>query len=89
MGTGGKLIYNIEFRRPPRHPYIPLIEMYSLEDKKEQNSLALDEFSDFALLQRLIRYRNMGLRKDIQEEQADIPPELEEELKALGYIKRP
>jgi arylsulfatase A-like enzyme len=89
MGTGGKLIYNIEFRRPPRHPYIPLLEMYSLEDKKEQNSLALDEFSDFALLQRLIRYRNMGLRKDIQEEQADIPPELEEELKALGYIKRP
>lgn len=89
MGAERKVIYNLEFRRPPHHPFIPLLEMYLLEDKGEQNPLALDDFADLALLQQLMRYRNMGPRQDIQGEQAEIPPELEEELKALGYIKGP
>ncbi len=89
MGQDRKLIYNLEFRRPPHHPYIPLLEMYLLEDEQEQNPVKLDAFADYSLLQELMIYRNMESRRDIQAEQAEIPPELEEELKALGYIKGP
>jgi len=65
---------------------VPSLEVYALTDTAEERPLELESFRDQISLQKLLFYRNTPGQFGSQGREAKITKELEEKLKALGYI---
>ncbi len=82
-----KVIYNkIPDRRPSRE-YVSLFEIFHLEDRKEQHAFPPAGINDHYRIQQIFSYRHSKNLSGWKEQEVEIPPEVEEKLKALGYIK--
>lgn len=65
---------------------VPSLEVYALTDPDEERPLELESFRDQLSLQKLLFHRNTPGQFGSQGRKARITRELEEKLKALGYI---
>jgi len=81
-----KLIYNKCYNRNPSKKSVPILELFAIEDVPEKNNLGFTGFADNLRLQELFSYRNNMREFVFQRKKIKIPPELDERLKALGYI---
>lgn len=80
---------NVSYLHQPRHENI-FYEMYNLlKDPEEENNIVDTENVSSAYSKQRLAFEYSLLRRmfDIKSERTDIPPELEEKLRALGYIK--
>lgn len=82
-----KLIYNRRFDPRLSKKMIPALESFAVEDVSESENLSLESLSDRLLLQDLLFYRNSMDKFIAERQKADIPEDLDQKLKALGYIK--
>jgi hypothetical protein len=65
---------------------VPSLEVYALTDPDEERPLEIESFRDQISLQKLLFYRNTPGQFGSQGREVKITKELEEKLKALGYI---
>jgi arylsulfatase A-like enzyme len=65
---------------------VPSLEVYALTDPDEEHPLELESFRDQISLQKLLFHRNTPGQFGSQGRAAKITKEMEEKLKALGYI---
>lgn len=65
---------------------VPSLEVYALTDPGEEHPLELESFRDQLSLQKLLFHRNTPGRFGSQAKEAAITKEMEEKLKALGYV---
>lgn len=82
-----KLIYNRRFDPRLSKIMIPALESFAVEDESESENLSLEGLSDRLRLQDLLFYRNSMDKFIAERQKADIPEDLDQKLKALGYIK--
>jgi len=87
LDTTKKVIFNKQYFRPPTNPIIPVFESYTVEDIHEQKNLAIHGFEDYFRLQQLVAYIMNKSILGFQRVEADISPELDQQLRDLGYIK--
>ncbi len=80
---------NVSYLHQARHENI-FYEMYNLlKDPEEENNVVDRENISSAYFKQRLAFEYSLLRRmfDVKSERTDIPPELEEKLRALGYIK--
>ena len=65
---------------------VPSLEVYALTDPDEEHPLELESFRDQISLQKLLFHRNTPGQFGSQGREVKLTGELEEKLKALGYI---
>jgi len=82
-----KLIYNRHFNRPPSSKSVPALELFAQNDTFELNCLPFGGHPDQMRLQELFSFRNNRDKFGIKRQGVSIPAELDEKLKALGYIR--
>jgi hypothetical protein len=82
-----KVIYNKVPDRRPSREYIPLFEIFDLADQREQHAFPPAGIDDLYRIQQIFSYRHSKDLAGWKEREIEIPPEVEEKLKALGYIK--
>jgi hypothetical protein len=82
-----KLIYNRRFYRPPSSKSVQVLELFTQNDTFEINCLPFGGYSDQMRLQELFSFRNSRDEFGIKRQGVNIPAELDEKLKALGYIR--
>jgi hypothetical protein len=81
------VIYNRVNHHRPVSDTKPLIEFYSLLNIDEQESLPPAGFPDLLRIQRINTYRQTKGATNWQQRNVELPPRIDEMLKALGYIK--
>lgn len=80
---------NVSYLHKARHENI-FYEMFNLrKDPEEENNVVDTERISSAYFKQRLAFEYSLLRRmfDVESERTDIPPELEEKLRALGYIK--
>ena len=87
MDSEKKLIFTKRYSRPPEHPEIPPFELYAAQDIADRQNLTIQGFADFFRIQQLIAYMTDASRLGLQAIEAEISPELDQELRDLGYVK--
>jgi arylsulfatase A-like enzyme len=87
IGETRKVIYNRVNHHRPVSDTKPLIEFYSLLNIDEQESLPPAGFPDLLRIQRINTYRQTKGATNWQQRNVELPPRIDEMLKALGYIK--
>ncbi|MCP4401671.1 MAG: hypothetical protein GY801_30770, partial [bacterium] len=65
----------------------PVYELFAVDDRLEEHPLNIRGFDDESRLQTLLSFRNGESLLQLQEVEIDIPPDLDQKLKDLGYIK--
>lgn len=82
-----KVIYNRVNHHRPVSDTKPLIEFYNLSNIDEQKPLPPSRFPDLLRIQRINTYRQTKGETNWQQRNVELPPRIDEMLKALGYIK--
>ncbi len=87
MDADVKLIYNKIPSRAPSRAYVPLLEFFPLTDQQEQTPYPPAGLEDMSRIQQVITYRRTLMETGLEKRPVDIPENIDEMLKALGYIK--
>jgi arylsulfatase A-like enzyme len=87
MDEDKKCIYNKMPSRAPSRAYVPLLEFFPLTDKREQTAYPPAGIRDAFRIQQMLTYRHTLAETSLDKRQVDIPENIDEMLKALGYIK--
>lgn len=82
-----KIIVNKQYFRPPLTTFLPVYEAYAAEDLYEQQPLEIEGFENFARIHEIASYINRKNVLDLQEQEVEISPELDQKLRELGYAK--
>lgn len=87
MDKEKKCIYNKIPSRAPSHAYVPLLEFFPITDGREKTAYPPAGMRDAFRIQQMLTYRHILAETSLDKRQVDIPENIDEMLKALGYIK--
>ncbi|GAK57395.1 sulfatase [Candidatus Vecturithrix granuli] len=82
-----KIIFNRQFHRPGVAEPVPAFEVFNFNDIDEQNNLGLNTLNDEFRFHELFFFINKENTLNFEHTEAEIPPELDEQLRDLGYVK--
>jgi len=90
LDTEKKVIFNQKFTRLPSKKIIPTVEIFENTDTHEIFPLGIKNYNDRLVLQELIYTTGDNASSDNTGKSGntvEIPPELDERLRALGYVQ--
>ena len=82
-----KVIFTQQYHRPPGAARVPTFEMFRADELAEQKNLTATTFADEFRFEELFRFIKQASTLPTARLEADVPPDVAEHLRDLGYVK--
>ena len=82
-----KVIFTQQYHRPPSAARVPSFEMFRADELAEQKNLTATTLADEFRFDELFRFLNQASTLPTARLEAEVPPDVAEHLRDLGYVK--